>query len=986
MSLLQCVVLCAVSGVSYLQQAVQAKVDQFSEEHYGHAVVVSFKNSTDEWSVAAGYRNFRDVDRVKAEAEDGFLFGSVTKLYTAVAIMKLVEDGLLDLDEPAYPYIDRYLADNGTSMASLYGLEANNITIAHLLSMRSGLREYDTPDLRDWQLSHPTTDFTPIDIVNYLPDKTLRCAPGTCGAYSSIQFTLLGFVLASFANATTWDAYDQRTPFAALLHFPLHGTLADQQQLVPLPLKNLTHGYIEKSWTDVWNVSALAGWTCGNILSNTPTQNEFVYSLFSNTTSSLLSDNTVRQMLNFQYLKSSVSWTGAYGYGVQALPQSTEATGRYYGHGGETYGFETSVGYNEKLDFALSIATNMESAAGWHLGTMHTDIYKAIVMDICGAQCQDEVSIGCSDQVGFVDEGGAACEDWEGYNCTTAVEDYEYTQLGTDMLVAHCPVVCEDVPCPPADDPKPYAVYAAGGGYYYHSRLTFRGFGDMDIGRSGGTIEDCIAACDANPDCNHFLATVSGVLDCVLRTRCVFPTDYLVPPAVSSFLGVPYRTYFKPCIEGAVEKGVVDMWHTGQYSFPVGEYNLVTKNVTGVTREECRELCRSDGQCKTYTMHYGHGTNVCYLSVLGITPATVLAHQYSPLNGSVVGVCAGASCVAPGVFRISLEECILRCEQTKFTPTNASCKAINYNKDTYECFLHQGAVSKTDQLYNDGKWFTWMKEYEYAQRIYQTPILPEGSHLASSTQGALVSEGWCTDWCNTYHYHTPTPPKCLTMVYYYNNFSCAIYSTLPEGYTFTERVNTWVHVGKKESYWKDQSPVGCCTTMEGMFEGLTADECGLLSNRRVYREGKHCNLSVPSPLPTTEVPVIDEETPAPVVTVVPAATPMPTTGNPLPPVMTAVPDVAVETVEPVGVATLVPTPSPSGGSSSYKLPFFIACVTLFVMVFALIGLANFYAKRRVGTAPNRRSLNTTDKEENEANEHLTTEMSMLPDAVDDIAA
>ena len=42
----------------------------------------------------------------------------------------------------------------------------------------------------------------------------------------------------------------------------------------------------------------------------------------------------------------------------------------------------------------------------------------------------------------FVDEGGFSCDAWEGYDCTTAMEDYGYTAAATAQLVASCPICC----------------------------------------------------------------------------------------------------------------------------------------------------------------------------------------------------------------------------------------------------------------------------------------------------------------------------------------------------------------------------------------------------------------------------------------------------------------------------------------------------------------------------------------------------------------
>ena len=57
----------------------------------------------------------------------------------------------------------------------------------------------------------------------------------------------------------------------------------------------------------------------------------------------------------------------------------------------------------------------------------------------------------------FVDEGGFSCDAWDGFDCTTAMEDYGYTYAATFQLVASCPICCAGssaiaaAPAPPVD-------------------------------------------------------------------------------------------------------------------------------------------------------------------------------------------------------------------------------------------------------------------------------------------------------------------------------------------------------------------------------------------------------------------------------------------------------------------------------------------------------------------------------------------------------
>jgi CubicO group peptidase (beta-lactamase class C family) len=67
--------------------------------------------------------------------------GSGTKGYTASAVMRLVDQGKVKLDDPAYMHIDPIMMrdmDNKT-MQTLFGEQATKITVKDLIFMKSGL-------------------------------------------------------------------------------------------------------------------------------------------------------------------------------------------------------------------------------------------------------------------------------------------------------------------------------------------------------------------------------------------------------------------------------------------------------------------------------------------------------------------------------------------------------------------------------------------------------------------------------------------------------------------------------------------------------------------------------------------------------------------------------------------------------------------------------------------------------------------------------
>ena len=142
--------------------------------------------------------------------------GSTDKAFTAAAVVRSAELGLLDLDAPAYTYIDPWLAKQTPPVASLLkqwngDSTINTVTVRHLLSMRSGIKDYDDGALFEWTLKHPDSDFLPEMFISTV-NKSFEFPPGKGGLYSGTGYVMLGMILSSVQNSTSWDVVDQMGP------------------------------------------------------------------------------------------------------------------------------------------------------------------------------------------------------------------------------------------------------------------------------------------------------------------------------------------------------------------------------------------------------------------------------------------------------------------------------------------------------------------------------------------------------------------------------------------------------------------------------------------------------------------------------------------------------------------------------------------------------------------------------------------------------
>lgn len=165
--------------------AFQDLLDRFVHEGLP-GVVLLVRTPEGLWNDAAGY--------AKLETEDPMLpahrhhAASVTKMYTATAVMLLVEDGLLELDAPIREYLPEDVwrrIPNG-----------DEATVGQLLSHRSGIPDFKG-DLRydlDF-LNDPFMELSTERLLGYLYGQSPWAAPGEHYFYSNANYVLLAMIV-----------------------------------------------------------------------------------------------------------------------------------------------------------------------------------------------------------------------------------------------------------------------------------------------------------------------------------------------------------------------------------------------------------------------------------------------------------------------------------------------------------------------------------------------------------------------------------------------------------------------------------------------------------------------------------------------------------------------------------------------------------------------------------------------------------------------
>src|SRR5260370_36488405 len=145
-----------------------------------------------------------------------FLIGSLSKSFTALAIMQLVEQGKLDLDAP----VERYLPEFRTADRAL----SNTITPRELLNQTSGI-----PKSAVKELQAGSGDETIEDAVRRLSGVQLTAPVGATFQYSNINYVTLG-LLVQVVSGEPYAAYIQPHIFEPLRRRDSFATVRQPQQ------------------------------------------------------------------------------------------------------------------------------------------------------------------------------------------------------------------------------------------------------------------------------------------------------------------------------------------------------------------------------------------------------------------------------------------------------------------------------------------------------------------------------------------------------------------------------------------------------------------------------------------------------------------------------------------------------------------------------------------------------------------------------------
>lgn len=265
---------------------------------------------------------FADAETNKmASDKTKYKVGSISKTFTAVMIMQLIEERKLKLETKLakfYPQIEN----------------ANKITIHNLLHHRTGIKDY----LNNEDLPNPSKPIIKEEMINKIAAFKSLFEPNSKYEYSNSNYYLLGRII----EDVTKKDFQTNLQNRIIAKVPLQNTnISSKADLA----NNESYSYniLDNKWakTNEWDMSLTLG--AGNITSNADDLTKFFNALFEGR---LVKKESLAEMTQLQQ---------SYGKGLMTLPFAQR---KFYGHTGGIEGFRSVVGYYPAEKFGVSLIVN----------------------------------------------------------------------------------------------------------------------------------------------------------------------------------------------------------------------------------------------------------------------------------------------------------------------------------------------------------------------------------------------------------------------------------------------------------------------------------------------------------------------------------------------------------------------------------------------------------------------------------------------------
>lgn len=329
-----------------MQSSVDALMHDYSGDVPGASVLVLRDG---EPLLRRSYGNADLEAHVAATPRTNYRLASVTKQFTAAAILLLAEDGRLSLDDPLRKWLPSLPA------------AADPITLRQVLSHTSGLVDYEDVMAPDATGQGALEQIRDVDVLHLLETQNrLYFAPGTDYRYSNSGYSLLALVVGK-ASRKDFATFLRERIFQPL---GMAHTVAYENGISTVADRAYGYSLGDGKWTrtDQSSTSAVLG--DGGIYSSIDDLAKWDAALYDDR---LLSDAS-RKLAFTAHTKTGEPDVDGYGYGWRIH-------GEVLWHSGETIGFRNVIVRWPQRHLTVVVLSNRNAPEPYRLALKIADLY-----------------------------------------------------------------------------------------------------------------------------------------------------------------------------------------------------------------------------------------------------------------------------------------------------------------------------------------------------------------------------------------------------------------------------------------------------------------------------------------------------------------------------------------------------------------------------------------------------------------------------------
>jgi len=323
-------------GQSKQDKELVKQIDKSISDNYknyapGCAVLIA-KNG--EVLLEKGYGTANIELNVQMKSEMVFRIGSITKQFTAMAILQLVDKGQMALTDS----IQKFIKD--------FHFKGKTITIENLLTHTSGIKGYEQLDPKVPNAMR--IDFSPKAVIDSLDKLSLEFDPNTRYNYSNSNYFLLGYIIEQVSG----KSYQQYVKENIIEPAGLSSTFYESQTQL---ITNRANGYL-LSDGKYWNadfISMALVYSAGALRSNVADLYKWHKALYEG---KIVKRETFLRAI--QPYKLADGRQIDYGYGFF---NKTENGINAIGHGGAIDGFRAIEMHYPEQEIYITLLCNSES-------------------------------------------------------------------------------------------------------------------------------------------------------------------------------------------------------------------------------------------------------------------------------------------------------------------------------------------------------------------------------------------------------------------------------------------------------------------------------------------------------------------------------------------------------------------------------------------------------------------------------------------------